>query len=144
MNLARLKYLADQIQVELAGAKKSGESPPATVFPHLFDGHLFASQAELDTYNAAVAVRNANLAQWESAEAANYRGPISAASLTLYDWAFFFQRGLDRIAYNVFSAKPVYQDNATGRTFHPGDLANLQGVDVSAYAANGGVLAQFV
>jgi hypothetical protein len=145
MNLERIKYLAEQLLVETKSIAADPIPEPVitTVFPYWYNSHLFTSQAELDTYIAAVAERDRNLDNWQADQAKNFKGTISSAILTLYDWAFFFQKGLDKRVYEIFSAPPVYKDNATGRTFTPGDLIALQGVDVSAYASNGGVLAKF-
>jgi hypothetical protein len=106
-------------------------------------GHLFLSSEEHEAWKAAVKARDAALDD-EGNWATVYTGTENPDAMTVYDWVFYAQRPqLWRKESQIFSKKVIMRDPATGRVLHQGDLAT-SGVDTSAYAANGGVLAKYL
>jgi hypothetical protein len=115
-------------------------------FPRFVEAyqHTFASQDELDTYEKALAVRDANLANPENTDE-KYSGRENPDLMTLYDIAFYLQNpGLKEKEQAIFDRRVVYRDIADGRLLHAGDLAALQTTNVRDYAANGGFLAKYL
>lgn len=120
-------------------------STPFTDWPHivdyLADPRRYMTVQERQDYDNRVAESNAT---------GGYRGTINPETMTLYDWAFYFQKGLQAKVYDIFDRRPVYRNNfdANGVWIPNGALfvntsAEFAGVDVSKYPEHGGVLARF-
>jgi hypothetical protein len=101
----------------------------------LYGDSAFANDADVQKYMQAVAAQNP-----DTSDAPKYTGKLHSYDLTLYDWAFYFQKDLEMKQAIIFAEKPRYEFD--GKAFVVPD-AEFRDVDTSAYAANGGVLAQF-